>query len=109
MDNLQLKEAKEYRADVDDDELNDDVNNYDAQIFDTKNAIKMNNAHTMGDELHTLRCKMRTCKNQNNQGINVKHDKMKLLHSMSYSTNFSGFEYYYLFASIQISLYSIRI
>ena len=60
MDNLQLKEAKEYRADVDDDELNDDVNNYDAQIFDTKNAIKMNNAYTMGDELHTLRCKTRT-------------------------------------------------
>ena len=47
MDNLQLKEAKEYRADVDDDELNDDVNNYDAQIFDTKNAIKMNNAFCM--------------------------------------------------------------
>ena len=61
MDNLQLKEAKEYRADVaDDDELNDDVNNYDAQIFDTKNAIKMDNAYTMGDELHTLKRKKRT-------------------------------------------------
>ena len=60
MDNLQLKDEQEYRGDVDDDELNDDVNNYDAQIFDTKNAIKMNNAYTMGDELHTLNYKTRT-------------------------------------------------
>ena len=107
MDNLQLKEAKEYRADVVDDEHNDDVNNYYAQIFDTKNAIKMNNAHTMGDELHTLRCKMRTCKNQNNWGINVKHDKMKLLHSMSQFAKFSRFEYNHLFAHIPISLYKV--
>ena len=60
MDNLKLKGAKEYRTDVVDDELNDDVNNYYAQIFDTKNAIKMNNAYSMGDELHTLRRKTRT-------------------------------------------------
>ena len=60
MDNLQLKEAKEYRADVVDDEHNDDVNNYYAQIFDTKNAIKMNNAYIMGDELHTSKRNTRT-------------------------------------------------
>ena len=60
MDNLQLKDEQEYRGDVDDDELNDDVNNYDAQIFDTKNAIKMNNAYSMGDELHTSNYKTRT-------------------------------------------------
>ena len=33
---------------------------------------------------------------------------MKLLHSMSYSAKFSGFEYYYLFASIQFSLYTVK-